>query len=118
MRGSASSSRPAALERRLSYAGPALFSYGFRPFFLGGAAWSAAGIALWIPQFTGDLFLPTAYAPIDWHTHEMLYGYVAAVIAGFQLLFLHPERIFEKMAAERLIKARRTPRRTLAEGLR
>jgi uncharacterized protein involved in response to NO len=69
----------------LNYAGPALFSYGFRPFFLGGAAWSAACIALWIPQFTGDLSLPTAYAPIDWHTHEMLYGYVAAVIAGFLL---------------------------------
>ena len=69
----------------MNYAGPALFSYGFRPFFLGGAAWSAACIALWIPQFTGDLSLPTAYAPIDWHTHEMLYGYVAAVIAGFLL---------------------------------
>jgi uncharacterized protein involved in response to NO len=69
----------------LNYAGPALFSYGFRPFFLGAAAWSAACIALWIPQFTGELFLRSAYAPIDWHTHEMLYGYVAAVIAGFLL---------------------------------
>jgi len=76
---------PAALRRRLNYAGPALFSYGFRPFFLGAAAWSAACIALWIPQFTGELFLRSAYAPIDWHTHEMLYGYVAAVIAGFLL---------------------------------
>ena len=76
---------PAALRRRLNYAGPALFSYGFRPFFLGAAAWSAACIALWIPQFTGDFFLGSAYAPIDWHTHEMLYGYVAAVIAGFLL---------------------------------
>ena len=76
---------PAALRRRLSYAGPALFSYGFRPFFLGAAAWSAACIALWIPQFTGDFFLGSAYAPIDWHTHEMLYGYVAAVIDEFLL---------------------------------
>jgi len=85
MSGSAPSSMPAALRRRLNYAGPALFSYGFRPFFLGAAAWSAACIALWIPQFTGELFLRSAYAPIDWHTHEMLYGYVAAVIAGFLL---------------------------------
>jgi uncharacterized protein involved in response to NO len=74
-----------ALERRLKYAGLALFSYGFRPFFLGGAAWSAACIVLWIPQLTGELALRTAYPPLDWHIHEMLYGYVAAVIAGFLL---------------------------------
>jgi uncharacterized protein involved in response to NO len=82
---SASSSMPPALERRLKYSGPALFSYGFRPFFLGGAAWSAACIVLWIPQFMGKLSLRTAYPPLDWHIHEMLYGYVAAVIAGFLL---------------------------------
>lgn len=82
---SESSSMPPALERRLRYTGPALFSYGFRPFFLGGAAWSVACIALWIPQFMGDFSLPTAYSPLDWHIHEMLYGYVAAVIAGFLL---------------------------------
>jgi uncharacterized protein involved in response to NO len=76
---------PPALERRLKYAGPALFSYGFRPFFLGGAVWSAACIILWIPQFMGELSLRTAYTPLDWHIHEMLYGYVAAVAAGFLL---------------------------------
>jgi len=81
----ASSSMPPALERRLKYAGPALFSYGFRPFFLGGAIWSVACIVLWIPQFTGELALRTAFAPLDWHIHEMLYGYIAAVIAGFLL---------------------------------
>jgi uncharacterized protein involved in response to NO len=82
---SASRAAPPALERRLNYAGWALFSYGFRPFFLGGAAWSAACIVLWIPQLTGELALRTAYPPLDWHIHEMLYGYVAAVIAGFLL---------------------------------
>lgn len=82
---SAPSSMPPALERRLKYAGPALFSYGFRPFFLGGAVWSVACIVLWVPQLTGDLSLRTAYPPLDWHIHEMLYGYVAAVIAGFLL---------------------------------
>ncbi len=82
---SASSSMPPALERRLKYAGPALFSYGFRPFFLGGAAWSVACIVLWIPQFMGEFLWRTAYPPLDWHIHEMLYGYVAAVVAGFLL---------------------------------
>jgi uncharacterized protein involved in response to NO len=87
--GSASSSSPQtippALERRLNYAGPALFAYGFRPFFLGGAVWSVACIVLWVPQFMGHLALHTAYEPLDWHIHEMLYGYVAAVIGGFLL---------------------------------
>jgi len=81
----ASPPMPPALERRLKYAGPALFSYGFRPFFLGGAAWSALCILLWVPQFMGHLVLHMAYGPLDWHIHEMLYGYVAAVIAGFLL---------------------------------
>ena len=76
---------PAALARRRIYAGPALFSYGFRPFFLGGAAWAALGVLLWLPQYYGELQLPTALAPLDWHIHEMLYGYLAAVIAGFLL---------------------------------
>jgi uncharacterized protein involved in response to NO len=76
---------PAALARRRNYAGPALFSYGFRPFFLGGAAWAALGVLLWLPQYYGELQLPTAFAPLDWHIHEMLYGYLAAVIAGFLL---------------------------------
>jgi uncharacterized protein involved in response to NO len=76
---------PAALRRRLEYAGPALFSYGFRPFFLGAAVWAALAIALWLPQYFGHLKLPTAFAPLDWHIHEMIYGYVAAAVAGFLL---------------------------------
>jgi len=78
-------SMPAALARRRLYAGPALFSYGFRPFFLGGALWAALGILLWLAQYQGELALPTAFGPIDWHIHEMLYGYVGAVVAGFLL---------------------------------
>jgi len=76
---------PAALRRRRDYAGPALFSYGFRPFFLGGALWAALAVVLWLPQYFGELALPTAFAPLDWHVHEMLYGYVAAVMTGFLL---------------------------------
>ena len=76
---------PAALRRRREYAGPALLSYGFRPYFLGGALWAAFGVLLWLPQYFGELSLPTAMPPLDWHIHEMLYGYVAAVVAGFLL---------------------------------
>jgi uncharacterized protein involved in response to NO len=76
---------PAALRRRREYAGPALFSYGFRPFFLGAAVWAALAVILWLPQYFGELSLPSALAPLDWHIHEMLFGYVAAVIAGYLL---------------------------------
>lgn len=76
---------PAALARRRSYSGPALFSYGFRPFFLGAALWSAVGVLLWVRQYFGEISLPVAMNVFDWHAHEMLYGYVAAVIAGFLL---------------------------------
>ncbi len=76
---------PAALARRRDYAGPALFSYGFRPFFLAAGAWAAFGILLWLPQYLDWFALPTRFGALDWHIHEMLYGYVAASIAGFLL---------------------------------
>ena len=76
---------PPALARRRDYAGPALFSYGFRPFFLAGATWAAVGVLLWLFQYLGAIALPTAMAPLDWHIHEMLYGYVPAIVAGFLL---------------------------------
>jgi uncharacterized protein involved in response to NO len=78
-------STPAALSRRRDYSGPALFSYGFRPFFLGASIWAALAMLLWLPQFLGVLTLPTVMGPLDWHIHELLYGYVAAVVAGFLL---------------------------------
>jgi len=76
---------PAALQRRRDYDGPALFSYGFRPFFLAAGLWAVIGILLWIPQYMGKMSVPTHMSPLDWHIHEMLYGYVAATIAGFLL---------------------------------
>jgi uncharacterized protein involved in response to NO len=76
---------PAALERRRNYAGPAIFSYGFRPFFLGGAVWSALAILIWIMLHAGTWQWRSGIGPLDWHIHEMLYGYVPAVVAGFLL---------------------------------
>ena len=68
-----------------AYRGPALFSYGFRPFFLMGALWAAVAVALWLPMLAGVIALPTTLTPLEWHIHELLYGYVPAVIAGFLL---------------------------------
>lgn len=74
-----------ALQRRRDYAGPALFAYGFRPFFLGAGCWASIGILLWVRQYFGEIEVTTSFGPLDWHVHEMLYGYVAATIAGFLL---------------------------------
>ena len=78
-------SMPAALQRRRDYAGPAIFAYGFRPFFLAAGLWAAFGVLLWLPQYMGLVTLPTHFSALDWHVHEMLYGYVAAAIGGFLL---------------------------------
>ncbi len=82
---SAKADIPAALQRRRDYAGPALLAYGFRPFFLAAGLWAALAILVWVPVYTGHLTIHTGFSPLDWHVHEMLYGYVAASIAGFLL---------------------------------
>ncbi len=73
------------IPRLKSASGPALFSAGFRPFFLLGAVWAGVAIALWLPAYFGDLTIATAFSPRDWHVHEMLYGYVTAIVCGFLL---------------------------------
>lgn len=61
------------------------FEKGFRPFFLGAALWAACGMFLWTLMFRGALDLDFQWSARDWHIHEMLFGYVSAVIAGFLL---------------------------------
>src|SRR5262245_41710848 len=73
------------IPRYRSHAGPALFSAGFRPFFLCAAAWSALAIPLWLLAFAGHVEVPSALAPTTWHVHEMVFGYAAATVAGFLL---------------------------------
>ncbi|THD65125.1 MAG: NnrS family protein [Bradyrhizobium sp.] len=60
-----------------------LLSSGFRPFFLLGSIYAGLAILIWLPVFTGELDLTTTFTPCDWHVHEMLYGYLPAVITGF-----------------------------------
>jgi uncharacterized protein involved in response to NO len=73
------------IPRLRAHSGPALLSYGFRPFFLLGACHAALAILAWLPLFYGEIALATAFSPRDWHVHEMLYGYVPAVVTGFLL---------------------------------
>jgi uncharacterized protein involved in response to NO len=70
---------------RKSYAGLAVFSYGFRPFFLFAGVFAALSIGLWLPEFEGEISIPTTFSPVAWHAHEMLYGYLSAAMSGFLL---------------------------------
>jgi uncharacterized protein involved in response to NO len=62
-----------------------LFSIGFRPFFLVAGWFSAVWILIWVAfLLKGTPALGTLH-PILWHGHEMLFGFGAAVVAGFLL---------------------------------
>ena len=73
------------IPRLRDYRGPVLLSYGFRPFFLFGAVYAGLAVLAWLPMFNGELDLWTRSLPVDWHVHEMLYGYLPAVVTGFLL---------------------------------
>ena len=65
--------------------GPALLSAGFRPFFFGAALWAAIAMPLWLAAYSEGDALPSALPAPIWHAHEMVFGYGAAVVAGFLL---------------------------------
>lgn len=71
------------MSARNNYRGPALFSYGFRPFFLAATLFGLCVIPLWWLVWRGTASLDSPFAPTDWHVHEMIFGYGAAVVAGF-----------------------------------
>ena len=58
---------------------------GFRPFFLLAGFSAVILMATWVPVFVGSITFNTYYGQIDWHSHEMIFGYTVAVVAGFLL---------------------------------
>lgn len=66
--------------------GIALLGLGFRPFFLMAGVSAIALQLLWMGTLAGWWETPTYYyGAIGWHSHEMIFGYTTAVIAGFLL---------------------------------
>lgn len=63
----------------------ALFEYGFRPFFLLAGLYAVVAIALWLYLYANGTSPLAPLPPQLWHGHEMLFGFVAATIAGFML---------------------------------
>ena len=61
----------------------AVWRLGFRPFYLLAAAFAAIAVPAWVLAYLGLV----KGGPVDllWHTHEMVFGFAAAVVAGFLL---------------------------------
>ena len=79
------STKAAKIPRYRPFHGPALLRQGFRPFFFGAGLWALAAMLLWIGTLQGYFTIPTAFDPVGWHAHEMIFGFVVAVVAGFLL---------------------------------
>ena len=62
-----------------------LFRLGFRPFFLGGAVFSIFSLVVWVLMFRGVINFSPLGGGYWWHIHEMIFGFAAAIIAGFLL---------------------------------
>jgi uncharacterized protein involved in response to NO len=64
---------------------PPILHYGFRPFFFLAALYAGLAVPAWLLIYRAGTDLPGPFSGVAWHAHEMLFGYLAAVIAGFIL---------------------------------
>jgi len=72
-------------EQIRNWQGPAILSYGYRPFFLFAAIIAALQMIVWIFVWADGWSLPTALDPISWHAHSFLFDYFWAILGGFLL---------------------------------
>ena len=62
-----------------------VFQKGFRPFFLLGGAWAVLLVPWWAHTYKQATSGEPGLESISWHSHEMIFGYTMAIIAGFLL---------------------------------
>jgi uncharacterized protein involved in response to NO len=63
-----------------------LWLVGFRPFFSLACLAGLSLPVLWALMFAGALTMPAAgFSPVQWHAHEMFFGFGWAVLGGFLL---------------------------------
>lgn len=60
----------------------ALFELGFRPFYLGAAVFAALAVPIWLWIWSSGTD-PMPIPGLLWHAHELVFGFAAAVVAGF-----------------------------------
>jgi uncharacterized protein involved in response to NO len=78
--------QPLTLERRVvPTTENAFLASGFRPFFLGASLYAAFGVPFWVATLLGRAPWRAPANPLDWHAHEMVFGFTGAVFAGFLL---------------------------------
>jgi len=64
---------------------PAFFRLGFRSMFLSAAIFSVIAILIWLLALHGSVEFSPFNNILWWHGHEMLFGFVSAIIVGFLL---------------------------------
>ena len=52
---------------------------------MAGAFYAALAILFWLPLLYARIETASLFVPVDWHIHEMLFGYLAAIVTGFLL---------------------------------
>lgn len=62
-----------------------MLAYGFRPFFLLSAGYGALSVLIWAAFWYGLVELADSIPPIQWHAHEMIFGFACAALCGFVL---------------------------------
>eukprot|EP01038_Epipyxis_sp_PR26KG_P000904 gene904-1266_t len=74
------------LDRRKAMSITPLFRLAFRPFFLGACVLAVLAIPVWLLALGGQFgSWQPAGGWLAWHRHELLFGFGAAIIAGFLL---------------------------------
>ena len=71
--------------RGIARSGPPVLSYGFRPFFLLAGIFAIAAMVGWIGALIAGWEIGGDYGMLNWHAHEMLFGYTSAALAGYML---------------------------------
>lgn len=65
---------------------PLLLNFAFRPLFLVAGLYGVISMGWWGVIYLLEAYLPpTAWDPVSWHSHEMIFGFTAAAIGGFLL---------------------------------
>jgi uncharacterized protein involved in response to NO len=74
------------IARGIAIDGAPLLSYGFRPFFLAAGLFAPLAMMLWLGALIGGWEIGgSSHGPVNWHAHEMLFGYTTAALTGFLL---------------------------------
>lgn len=62
-----------------------LFAASSRPFFVGASALAALSVPAWIWLYFGGIAEVAGMPAMGWHAHEMVFGFLPAVMAGYLL---------------------------------